>query len=79
MCLSTEPPWIFLRQQRENPSSDGFEKNPGVLRFPVAPHEQGKTAEQLTLSALDSLLPLIITKIRREFGVLLKNNTGTNR
>ncbi|AMR10341.1 amine oxidase [Bacillus licheniformis] len=49
-----------------------FEKNPGVLRFPVAPHEQGKTAEQLMLSALQLILNFISQDPARNWRIVEK-------
>lgn len=36
-----------------------FERAPGILRYPVAPHEQGKTSEELMLSLLQPILNFI--------------------
>ncbi|MEH7074289.1 flavin monoamine oxidase family protein [Neobacillus drentensis] len=36
-----------------------FERNPSILKFPVAPHEQGKSAEDLLLSAIQPIINFI--------------------
>ncbi|MED2186010.1 flavin monoamine oxidase family protein [Bacillus wiedmannii] len=36
-----------------------FERNPGILKYPVAPNEKGKTAEELMLSVLQPILNFI--------------------
>ncbi len=49
-----------------------FERYPGVLRFPAAPHEQGKTAEQLMLSALQPILNFISQDPARNWRIVEK-------
>lgn len=49
-----------------------FERHPGVLRFPAAPHEQGKTAEQLMLTALQPILNFISQDPARNWRIVEK-------
>jgi monoamine oxidase len=36
-----------------------FEKNPSILKFPVAPHERGKSSEELLLSVVQPIINFI--------------------
>lgn len=36
-----------------------YEKNPSILKFPVAPHERGKSAEELLLSVVQPIIDFI--------------------
>ena len=49
-----------------------YEENPGILRFPVAPHEQGKTAEELMLSVLQPILNFINQNPERNWRIVEK-------
>ncbi|MEK5501963.1 flavin monoamine oxidase family protein [Bacillus sp. FSL M8-0168] len=49
-----------------------FEENPGILRYPVAPNEQGKTAEELMLSVLQPILDFINQDPARNWRIVEK-------
>ncbi|WP_253907785.1 flavin monoamine oxidase family protein [Bacillus sp. WMMC1349] len=38
---------------------ESFERNPSILKYPVAPHEQGKTAEELLNTVFDPIFNFI--------------------
>ncbi|USP93681.1 flavin monoamine oxidase family protein [Bacillus vallismortis] len=47
-----------------------FERNPQILRYPVAPNEQGKTAEELMLSVLQPILHFINQNPERNWRIV---------
>lgn len=47
-----------------------FESNPGILRYPIAENEQGKTAEELMLSVLQPILNFISVDPARNWRVV---------
>ncbi|QHZ47037.1 flavin monoamine oxidase family protein [Bacillus sp. NSP9.1] len=47
-----------------------FEKNPQILCYPVAPHEQGKTAEELMLNVLQPILNFIEQNPERNWRIV---------
>ncbi|MED1741105.1 flavin monoamine oxidase family protein [Bacillus swezeyi] len=49
-----------------------FEENPGILRYPVAPHEQGKTTEELMFSVLQPILDFIDQNPERNWRIVEK-------
>lgn len=49
-----------------------FEENPGILRYPVAPNEQGKKAEELMLSVLQPILDFINQDPARNWRIVEK-------
>lgn len=49
-----------------------FERNPEILRYPVTPNEQGKTAEELMLSVLQPILHFINQDPARNWRIVEK-------
>ncbi|MEN1938572.1 flavin monoamine oxidase family protein [Paenibacillus sp. 102] len=51
---------------------DMFERNPSILKYPVAPNEKGKTAEDLMLSVLQPIINFIKQDPTRNWAIVEK-------
>lgn len=49
-----------------------YQRNPDILRYPVAPHERGKTAEELLNMAIKPVTDFIIQNPRRNWEIVIK-------